>query len=71
MKEDNSWYVTGAWIAGVLIMLYVWLIYSTEQWGFLFGIMFGWIPGAIAGAIGGLLWPVLALLIAYILLQGS
>lgn len=57
----------GAWavIVGIIVFVGVW-IYAISQWGFLLGIMFGWIPAMIAAFITGLLWPLLALIIIFI-----
>ena len=63
---DNG-YKIGAWITGVIVFFLVWII-ALFEWGFLVGLAIGWFPAAIAGVVGGLLWPILALLVVYILI---
>lgn len=64
-NDNNDWYWVGAVITGLLVFAGVW-IYAIAQWGFLLGIMFGWIPAIIAAFIAGLLWPLLALIILFV-----
>ena len=67
-QGGGDWYTTGALITGIIVFLVVW-IYAISEWGFLVGVALGWLPAAIVGSIAGLLWPVVALIIAYLFLQ--
>ena len=62
----DNWYKVGACITGVIVFFLVWII-ALFEWGFLVGLSIGWFPAAIAGVVGGLLWPILALLVVYVL----
>jgi hypothetical protein len=64
MEKDT--YIIGAWIAGVLSFIGIW-VYAFLTWGILFGLTFGWIPGIIGGILVGILWPLVALIIILIL----
>ena len=57
---EESWYVYGVWIVGILVFLGVW-IYSLFTWGLLVGLLIGWLPALIAGVVCGLLWPIVLL----------
>lgn len=67
-SENNDWYFGGAFIAGILVFIGVW-IYAISEWGFLLGLIFGWIPAIIAGIIGGFLWPLIALIILWLMVS--
>lgn len=66
--ESSDWYPVGAFITGVLIFVSIW-IYAISEWGLLLGLMFGWIPATIGGVVGGFLWPIIALIIVWIIIS--
>ena len=70
MSKNGSYdgYFGGVIIAGIIVFIGVW-IYAISEWGFLLGLIFGWIPAIIAGVIGGFLWPLIALIILWLVVS--
>jgi len=66
---NNDWYGGIALIVGVIAFIGLW-IYAISEWGLLIGLAIGWLPAIIGAVIIAFLWPVIALIIGYILLQG-
>ena len=68
LKEEIPWYKVGGYITGFLSFLAIW-IFAFASWGFLLGLMFGWIPALIGGFILGFLWPLVLLVVLWIVAQ--
>lgn len=58
------WYI-GAWIVGVPTFIGTW-IWCIVEYGFLLGVGLGWLPSAIVAVVVGALWPLIALVIAWL-----
>lgn len=65
-EGDESYYVLGAFLTGVVVFVVLW-IHALSEWGVLLGLVFGWIPALIGGFVAGALWPLLALVIIFML----
>lgn len=65
---DESYYVLGAFLTGVAVFVGLW-IYALSEWGVLLGLVFGWVPALIGGFVAGALWPLLVLVILFLLVS--
>lgn len=64
--DDNCYRI--GFIATAAITFFSSWIYFTAQYGFLFGFGLGWVPSVILAFLLGVIWPVLAFLVACLVL---
>jgi hypothetical protein len=62
MKTD---YTSIGLIFGILGGFSIW-VYAMSVWGLLIGLIIGWIPALIGGLLIGLLWPIVAIIIMWL-----
>lgn len=64
-EQKCTWYSSGFGITAFITFIGSW-IYCIAKYGFLLGVGLGWLPSLIVAVIAGALWPLIALVVAIV-----